>query len=154
MSCRRTYATDYTARFWENVTKTDGCWLWCGYVHPDGYGITAGGFRAHRFSFELAFGSLPDSLFVCHTCDNRRCVNPAHLFLGTHQDNIADMVAKDRHVKGGRRLNTKVTPELVREIRSRYAGGGVTQDELAEQYGYARNLIQRLLTRKTWKHVT
>lgn len=88
-------------RFWEKVEKTEGCWNWTGAVYGGGYGnLNAGpdgGYvRAHRFSYELHHGPIPHGQLVMHACDNRRCVNPAHLSLGTHRDNTRDAMAKGR----------------------------------------------------------
>lgn len=98
------------ARFWAKVEKggADDCWEWQAARNEDGYGITRGGVRrsmegAHRVAWRLTYGSIPSGMQVLHRCDNRPCVNPAHLFLGTQQDNIADMCAKGRHVKRGQR---------------------------------------------------
>lgn len=89
-------------RFWSFVEKTETCWLWSGYVTKDGYGhfsIDGKPIRAHRYSFELCNGPIPDGIFVCHDCpdeDNRRCVNPDHLWLGDNSDNQSDRWAKSR----------------------------------------------------------
>lgn len=87
--------------FWSKVQKAepDKCWLWKGYRKPDGYGVfcwESSSIYAHRFSLELERGKPLGDLFACHHCDNPPCVNPAHLFLGTHRDNIIDAVSKGR----------------------------------------------------------
>lgn len=86
-------------RFWKKVNKTDGCWLWTGHTNYSGYGVLKiGGAdkRAHRVSWELAHGPVPEPLLVLHRCDVRNCVNPSHLFLGTQQHNLEDCRLKDR----------------------------------------------------------
>jgi hypothetical protein len=90
------------ARFWAKVEKTDGCWLWraqiaCGYGR---FRSDQGNMQAHRFAWIITNGPIPDGLWVLHKCDVKICVNPEHLFLGTHEDNMADMVQKGRQKKG------------------------------------------------------
>lgn len=91
-------------RFWLNVVETDDCWVWRGSRAGDtGYGLHWTDDKrlmgAHRFSYELHHGADPGALLVCHTCDNPPCVNPDHLFLGTHADNMRDMLQKKRKVR-------------------------------------------------------
>lgn len=93
---------DPETRFWAKVDRTDDCWTWTAATTGSGYGrfghqnARGGWVAAHRFAYELANGPIPDGMFVCHKCDNPPCVNPSHLFLGTHQDNMRDMDAKGR----------------------------------------------------------
>lgn len=91
---------DYISLFWKKVKKTRTCWEWTAKkVYGYGYlGLNGKSIRAHRFSWELANGKIPPELFVLHKCDNRKCVKPSHLFLGTQKDNIQDAISKNRPV--------------------------------------------------------
>jgi hypothetical protein len=147
-------------RFWREVQKSDHCWTWTGWLTPMGYGKisakTNGKWRpilAHRLSYELAYGTIPDNLFVCHHCDNPTCVRPDHLFLGTNKDNIQDMVAKGRQQRGAKVTASKMTEAQVTEIRQRYAAEGITKTALAREYGIGKPAIGDILNRVTWKHI-
>jgi hypothetical protein len=100
--CRTAYGRSEAGaaeRFWAKVERADGCWQWTGNIDKPGYGHFKWGrrmFIAHRVAYMLTRGPIPKGLFVCHTCDHRSCVNPAHLWLGTAADNMTDKVEKDR----------------------------------------------------------
>lgn len=140
--------------FWSNVQKTDGCWEWQASRIHAGYGRTFVDGRAvsaHRRAYELTYGPIPPGLFVCHRCDNRACARPDHLFLGTPADNLADMVAKGRSLAGERNPHAKLTAEAVRSIRTRYAAGGITQLQLANEYGVAEANVWNVVHGQSWK---
>jgi hypothetical protein len=167
------------SRFWEKVDKTDGCWVWIGAVSNKGYGNFWDGVNyvhAHRFSWQLHNGIIPNGLFVCHTCDNRKCVRDDHLFLGTNDDNMKDAVRKGRMASGdnhGLRKHPECNgvhlhPEVVRGERN---GNAILTNErvfalrrmgkltiaekrrLAEEYGVGIGVIWSVLSGKTWKHL-
>lgn len=132
------------------------CWEWQGPRGKQGYGyakIAGLPSRAHRLSYELHYGPIPDGLYVCHTCDNRACVNPTHLFLGTAADNTADMVAKGRAYKprGEAHPHAKLTWGDVREIRRLYATGKYTQEKLGQRFGVNRTTVWSIVHHKAWK---
>lgn len=135
-------ARDLAERFWEKVEKTDGCWLWRSKIARDGYGhfTTANSVsqRAHRVAFELSYGPIPTGALVLHKCDNRRCVNPDHLFLGDYRDNARDMVAKGR--QWGRR---KLTDDQVRLILKLLADGR-SQQSIADEVGISQITVSRI----------
>lgn len=135
------------------------CWEWQGHRSNRGYGILLVGGRrgrqvpAHRIAYELTYGLIPDGIAVCHRCDNPPCVNPAHLFLGTQQDNIRDMVKKRRHVHGEKHRSCKLCPDDVRLIRQLYARGNISTLKLANRFGVAVGTVKAILQGRTWKYV-
>lgn len=150
---------DALARFLQYVSihPITGCWLWLGYVQGDGYGnfwLDGRNIVAHIAAYRLMRGDVPTGLFVLHTCDVRSCVNPDHLFLGTGQDNMDDMVAKGRSAHGETHGRTQFTDEQIIEMRSRYSNDKEqTQVELAEEFGVSVSTVHNLLTGKTWTHL-
>lgn len=142
-------------RFWAYVSKDadDECWEWHGCRVRHAYGrFTYGNknWMAHRFSWELANGPIPDGMVVCHRCDNPPCVNPGHLFIGTHADNHADMVAKRRHSWGTRQPGAKLTPDDARQIR-KLADAGMVKSEIAKLYPQVHPMhIYLVISGKRW----
>lgn len=142
-------------RFWENVKKADGCWEWRGAVDGGGYGkLWLPGNKmcsAHRFSYELHVGPIPKGMCVCHTCDNPKCANPAHLWLGTHADNAADRKRKGRNgnQQGENQANAKLTDADVREIRQLPG----TSREVAERFGVEASTVRRVRRGISWTHI-
>lgn len=175
-------------RFLAHVQRGEGdaCWEWTLRPRHDGYGthhVSGRSVLAHRFSYALHVGPVPEGLCVLHRCDNRRCVNPAHLFLGTRADNMADMAAKgrspsgdrhwsrlmpdriargerngmrvhpERHVRGERHPLSKLSAADVRWIRHTAASGGATQTEMAAHLGVGRDVVARVVHGKSWSHI-
>lgn len=143
--------------FWVKVqvNSIDDCWLWKASKTPDGYGYFWYSHRmgkAHRFSWEIAHGDIPNNLLVCHTCDNPSCVNPRHLFLGTDADNTRDKINKNRQssVKGELNPNHKLTQTDVNEIRTLYKPHVVTLKALSEQFGVTIAQIAYIVKGKSW----
>lgn len=129
-----------------------GCLLWTGSVRNSKYGqFLAGGksWSAHRYAYQRAHGPIPAGLFVCHRCDEPRCVNPEHLFLGTHDDNTVDMVKKARSAAGARHPLAKLTEDDVRFIRATNVPG----IEVAKMLGVTPANVSAIRVGKTWRHV-
>jgi hypothetical protein len=151
-------------RFWAKIDK-DGtvvrpelgpCWMWTGRIDRDGYGqISYNGdthYRTHRLSHELNIGPIPEGAEVCHHCDIRPCVNPAHLYAGTTASNANDRVMRRRGRGpkfGIEHHAAKLTDEQVETIRQRYAQGGISQQRLADEFGVSNSHICYLVNRKS-----
>lgn len=150
-------------RFLSHVKVTQSCWLWEGSKSHGGYGfirVNGETMQTHRVSYQLFKGEIPEGLFVLHTCDVPACVNPSHLKLGTHQDNMADMMSKGRQAKGediAKKISgenspsAKLTRAQVEEIRRLVEQEGKTQLEVANRYGLRQSTISNIILRITWK---
>src|SRR6478736_7223022 len=144
-------------RFWPKVERRgpDECWPWLAAKLPKGYGLIGRGgdegyLYAHRVSFELANGPITDERYVCHHCDNPSCVNPAHLFLGTAKENIADMRNKKRGTFGDTHPNAKITQSQADEIRSKYIPHVYSLSTLAREYKVSLQTIHNVIKNKIW----
>ncbi len=147
------------ADFWTRVEKGEdllSCWEWIGCLGLDGYGkVQDDGKtkRAHRYSWALRYGTIPKGKLVCHSCDNPKCVNPAHLFLGTPADNSRDMVRKSRQAKGERNGMSKLTTAKVLEIK-KLLSVDHTHINIAKRFGVHQTLISLIKRGLAWKHVS
>ena len=146
--------TKDTTRFEQYFNKGSGCWVWTGALAgKTGYGqfwLCGKNAHPHRVSYELYKGPVPEGLCVLHTCDNRACINPAHLFLGTYQDNHNDMHAKDRGNVGERHGMHKLTAMDVRQIKRLHARGH-TQTKIGQFFGVWPSTISDIVRGILWK---
>lgn len=146
-------------RFHSKYVRSEaGCWLWQGHLDRKGRGNLRVGKRrliASRPSYELHFDAIPEGLFVCHECDNPQCVNPDHLWLGTHRDNTDDMIAKGRNYRCARPASGELNPKaklnatVVAEIRRRCAAGE-GQSAVAREYGIRPSAVWGIVNGRTW----
>lgn len=135
-------------RFLTKVRKTPSCWVWTAYKNPNGYGRFRIGKKketAHRASWTIFKGQIPVGYQVLHTCDNPSCVNPGHLFLGTHLSNMRDMVSKGRHI-----TPRKLTSSQVSEIKKLYESDNYYQREIAVLFNVSQALIAKIILGKRW----
>ena len=139
-------------RFWANVDKSDSCWNWTASLSKSGYGAFSNNgkyVRAHRYSWSLHNGKIPDGLCVLHRCDNRKCVNPDHLWLGTHDDNMRDRTLKGRQCRGENHGRAKLTEVAARAIL-------VSEEPyriLSARYGVIADHIYKIRAGLRWAHI-
>lgn len=144
--------------FWSKVMITKNCWIWTGSRHKQGYGrLNVPGKErhlamAHRVSFILNCGPIPDGLDVCHSCDYPPCVRPDHLYAGTESQNIRDSVARDRAANQYKPRRAKLTETEVDELRQLYDNGEPTP-YLAKHYGITIHQAWMIVTRKSWANI-
>ena len=141
------------------VVSNSGCWVWQkGLVETSGYASITRSYKknvqegGHRLAYAVFNGvDIPDGLYVCHTCDNKACINPDHLWLGTQKDNIRDMMKKGRRVwaKGEQVANSKLTDETIRAIRK----SDEQVKKIAEKYGISSGHVSNIKSGLLWGHV-
>lgn len=145
--------------FWNDVYRMNDrdCWEWLGYIENRGYGVLVYKFeryKAHRLSWMIHYGSIPEDKIVMHICDNRKCVNPIHLKLGTQDDNMKDCKTKQRNVKhtgedhGMALLSESQVINILSELKQ-----GVKSKDLAHKYRVHRGTIDAIKLNKSWKHI-
>lgn len=143
-------------RFEEKFEKVSGCWDWKVSKTQKGYGHFGFSGRiliAHRFAWELYVGEIPEGLCVLHHCDNPGCVNPSHLFLGTHTDNAHDRDNKSRGSYGEKRPNAKLTSDKAKEIRMRWSDGARIAD-LGREFGVTHQTISTIVHYRKWRRAS
>jgi hypothetical protein len=153
-------SAEQAARFWARVDRTGACWEWQGARDRRSYGKVGFGrprrcLRAHRIAWTLTHGPIPAGLHVLHDCpdgDNPACCNPAHLWLGTDADNVADMVDKGRQARGERGGRARLTTEQIRAIRQTY-GKDHNLQKLARAHDVSVATVWHVVQRRTWRHV-
>lgn len=154
----------------------NGCWIWQGTKNGAGYGTIGLGRKsegkgfAHRVSYEIFVGPIPEGQLVCHRCDVKLCVNPTHLFCGTHNENMQDMVHKGRSnkgdswwtpdrksgrctCKGEKHGCSKLRRSQVLEIRKLFDSGGWNKSQLARRFGVSRAMVRNIVNGKNWSHI-
>jgi hypothetical protein len=142
--------------FWSKVKKTPGCWVWQAGVDEHGYGevrVKGRKWKAHRYAYTILVGPIPRGRHVLHTCDNRLCIKPDHLWLGTNASNNQDRHNKGRDAVGERQGNAKLTKRAIRDIRRRLALRLDTVNCLASEYGVDPTTIRNVNARRFWQHV-
>lgn len=137
------------------------CWEWTKRLNDHGYGLTYVKGKqvfVHRVAWKKVFGKIPKGLCICHSCDNRKCFNPDHLWLGTHLENMQDMASKGvlliHAARGEKQANAKFTDQQIKLIREEYSNNNISIRSLAKKNFVCYSTMHCILTRKTWKHIS
>jgi len=152
---------DTETRFWSKVIKRgeNECWIFTGGINSTGRGmfyLNGKSVKAHRVSYILTKGKIPDKAFICHTCDNGKCVNPNHLFIGDALTNNRDCYAKGRHpiLRGEDDPKSKLNNEKVLKIIEIYKAGEYSQYKIASLFSVSRSTVLNILRGRTWSDIT
>jgi hypothetical protein len=159
---RKNYPS-FEDKFWSKVDKgaENECWIWTGAKRWNGYGKFIHNYKtilAHKASFEINRGTIGDGLVVCHSCDNRACCNPNHLWLGTQAENMQDMFKKGRNAKSKpkgsceRHPRAKLKNSDIPEIKKLYSNGESSRS-IGKKYGVSKTMILFIVKDKNWKHL-
>jgi hypothetical protein len=145
-------------RFLSKVNKTSDCWNWTGYIGSNRYGqlkINHKMIKSHRVSYELYNGDIPAGLNVLHKCDNTKCVNPDHLFLGSQKENVQDMLTKNRANRafGSKAGRSRLLQEQVLDIRQQYKVNFISWADLGRRFGVTGNAVRMICLNKVWRHI-
>ncbi len=150
------------SKFNNRVDKSlSDCWIWTGGIGSPGYGIfyiDGKNYAAHVISYRIYKGNIPKDKIICHTCDNRACVNPEHLWLGTYKENMQDCIAKGRFKPiAKRRMFGETNPQCILkesdiETIKRLRDNGLALQKIADKYGVCRETIRKIIIGKTWNN--
>jgi hypothetical protein len=146
------YKWNTEADFWAKVFKSDGCWLWVGNIGSTGYGkfmYHRKHWSAHKLAYYFTCGPVAENVIHCHSCDNPSCCRPSHIFLGTQQDNMDDMVSKGRSLYGEKHRNVKLTEASVIKIKH----SQLHPRMLSSEYGVSVCTIRDIIAGRTWKYL-
>ncbi len=146
------------SRFYQSALRLseDECWPWISTLDKDGYGVFQVEYiqyRAHVIAYAIANNLDYITLLVLHSCDNPKCCNPKHLFLGTTQDNTRDTINKGRKARGEDSNRTTLVKEEILEIREKYKSNRYSQQQLAYEYGVCQTTISGIIRRRLWHHI-
>lgn len=156
--CYKKYALSFCSdicRFMNYVDSSSDCWIWKGAKNRRSYGkfsLTSKLVPAHRASYILFKGEIPEDKLVCHSCDNPSCVKPAHLWIGTFQDNSDDMVNKQRSLFGEKHIKAKLTLEGINKIRQ-LNSEGMTQRKIASLFEISPGHVNNIIMKRVWTHI-
>lgn len=153
--CNPSWTLEQRLRHHSTVCPDTGCWLWTAATIRDGYGklqYKGKTQRAHRLSYQVFVGPIPDGLCVLHSCHTPSCINPSHLRAGTHQDNMDDRGGAGRNVRGERHSLAKLTTADALEV-GRMLREGKTQKFIADRFGVSQKIVWNILHGRAWTHV-